>query len=41
MSTTTKNAAAPLKAIYLDHAATTPCDPRVVEALLPISQLDK
>jgi cysteine desulfurase len=21
--------------IYLDHAATTPCDPRVVEAILP------
>ena len=21
--------------IYFDHAATTPCDPRVVEAMLP------
>lgn len=25
----------PLDAIYLDHHATTPCDPRVVEAMLP------
>jgi Cysteine sulfinate desulfinase/cysteine desulfurase and related enzymes len=22
--------------IYLDHNATTPCDPRVVEAMIPI-----
>ena len=23
------------RVIYLDHNATTPCDPRVVEAMLP------
>ncbi len=22
--------------IYLDHNATTPCDPRVVEAMIPL-----
>jgi cysteine desulfurase len=25
----------PSRMIYMDHAATTPCDPRVVEAMLP------
>src|SRR5947199_3248842 len=24
-----------MRKVYLDHSATTPCDPRVVEAMLP------
>ena len=34
MSTTTKPTLK-IDGIYMDHAATTPCDPRVVEAMLP------
>ena len=35
MSTPSPDTQFSSRAIYLDHAATTPCDPRVVEAMIP------
>jgi cysteine desulfurase len=35
MTTPSTKPALKLDGIYMDHAATTPCDPRVVEAMLP------
>lgn len=35
MTTSTLKPALKIDGIYMDHAATTPCDPRVVEAMLP------